>query len=351
VDFLLLKNGTYAIFQQRYKKYPTGWKLMALFIGIDLGGTNIKAGLVDLGRGKVEAVQSIPTYARDGHDAVMVRIADLIEGIITSQGLSKAQVGGVGIGVPGKLDIEKGLTLLLPNFPGNWPNVPLRYFIQARTGLPVFLLNDVRAITLGEWKFGAGRGAETMVCFAVGTGIGGGLVINGQLHLGIGGTAGELGHQTIDMNGPVCGCGNRGCLETFASGPAISAMGIKAVIQGRTTSLGKLVDYDLNKITPELICAAAVQGDAVANEIYTLAGTYIGIAVANMLVSVAPRKVVIGGGVAAAGDLLLNPIRRTIRERVSMMPVDQVEVVPASLGSEAGVMGLASWAALNLGAS
>jgi glucokinase len=187
-----------------------------------------------------------------------------------------------------------------------------------------------------------------MACFAVGTGIGGGLVINGQLHLGIGGTAGELGHMTIDFNGPVCGCGNHGCLEAMASGPAIAAMGLKAVIQGRTTILGSMVNYDLNQITPEIIFEAAKQGDTVANEIYAEAGMYLGVAVANVLISVSPRKVVIAGGVAAAGDLLLEPLRRTIRQRVTMMPVDQVEVVQASLGSEAGVLGVAMWAAHSL---
>jgi glucokinase len=139
-----------------------------------------------------------------------------------------------------------------------------------------------------------------MACFAIGTGVGGGLVINNQLHLGIGGTGGELGHQTIEADGPVCGCGNRGCLEVFASGPAIAAAGAKAVMQGLTTNIGELVDYDLNRITPEVIAEAARQGDRVAQEIYTQAGTYLGIATANVLVSVGPRKVVIAGGVAAA---------------------------------------------------
>lgn len=321
---------------------------MSYYIGIDLGGTNIKAGIVDLDAGSVVAAESTPTLARDGHDAVMARMADLIESSLAAHGLVKTAIGAVGVTAPGVLDLEKGTTLFLPNLPGTWPNVPLRDTIQARTGLPVFLLNDVRAITYGEWKFGAGRGVDTMACFAVGTGIGGGLVINGQLHLGIGGTGGELGHQSIDFNGPECGCGNRGCLEAFASGPAIAAMGIKAVIQGRTTMLGEAVGYDLNKITPELICEVAQKGDAVAKEIYDLAGMYIGVAVANVLVSVGPRKVVIAGGVAAAGDLLLEPIRRTIRQRVTVMPVEQVEVVQASLGSEAGVLGVALWAAENL---
>jgi glucokinase len=318
---------------------------MEIFVGVDLGGTNIKAGIVDIDSGRVLSVKSTPTLAREGHDAVMERMAGLVNDAISAHGLA---VGGVGVTAPGVLDLEKGTTLFLPNLPGTWPDVPLRDFLQHKTGLPVFLLNDVRAITFGEWKFGAGRGAETMACFAVGTGIGGGLVINGQLHLGIGGTAGELGHQTIDFNGPLCGCGNRGCLEAFASGPAIAALGVKAVMQGRTTILGSLVDYDLNKITPQLICEAARQGDAVANEIYAEAGTYLGIGVANVLVSVGPRKVVIGGGVAEAGDLLLEPLRRTIRQRVAVMPVDQVEVVQASLGPEAGVLGVAMWAGLNL---
>ena len=196
--------------------------------------------------------------------------------------------------------------------------------------------------------FGAGRGVDTMACFTIGTGIGGGLVINGKLHLGIGGTGGELGHQTIDFNGPVCGCGNRGCLEAFASGPAIAGMGIKAVIQGMTTSIGKMVDYDLNKITPEVIFEAARQGDPIAKDIYEQAGSYIGVAVANVLVSVGPRKVVIGGGVAAAGDLLLEPIRRTARERVRIIPADQTEIVQAGLGLNAGLLGAAMWAANKL---
>lgn len=315
------------------------------YIGVDLGGTNLRAAFVEPETGTVRALASIPTLAREGHDAVMERIAGLIESVIAAAGVDRADIQGVGIGVPGVLDLDKGMVLFLPNLPGTWPNVPLRATVRQRTGLPVYLLNDVRSITYGEWKFGAGRGAETMACFAIGTGIGGGLVVNGKLHLGIGGTGGELGHQTIDFNGPVCGCGNHGCVEAFASGPAIAAMGAKAVMQGLTTSIGKLVDYDLNKITPEIIAEAARGGDEVAQRIYEEAGTYLGVAVGNVLVSVGPRKVVIGGGVAAAGDLLLDPIRRTVKERVTIMPAALVEIVPATLGANAGIIGVAIWAA------
>ena len=315
------------------------------YVGFDLGGTNLRAGIVNIENGQVSHLLTMPTLAREGHDAVMIRMAELIERVINASGYAKHQIGGIGIGVPGVLDLERGLVLFLPNLPGTWPEVPLRKKIKTYTGLETEIINDVRAITFGEWKFGAGRGVKTMACFAIGTGIGGGLVINGQLHLGIGGTGGELGHQTIDFNGPRCGCGNYGCLEAFASGPAIAAMGMKAVSQGLTTTIGQLVDYDLNAITPGVIADAAAQGDSIAQAILEEAGGYIGIAAANVCVSIGPRKIVIGGGVSRIGDPLIDPIRRTIRERVTVMPVDQVEIVQAQLGDDAGVIGAALWAA------
>jgi glucokinase len=198
-------------------------------------------------------------------------------------------------------------------------------------------------MTLGEWKFGAGRGAD-IACYTLGTGIGGGLVINGRLHLGPSGAAGELGHISVDVNGPHCGCGSRGCIEAFASGPAISAMGMKAVVQGRTTRIADLAGNDLNRITPELICDAAKAGDEVAREIYEFAGMIIGAGVANIVTAVNPRRVVIGGGVAAAGEMILDPIRRSMKERVFLTDANQVEVVPAQLGNTAGLIGAAVWA-------
>jgi len=318
--------------------------VMNKFVGVDLGGTLLKAAIVDIDSGEISGLEQIDTLAREGHTAVIARMARLIQTVIGDSGIPKSQIGGIGIGVPGIVDLEAGIVRFLPNLPGTWPNVPLGPEIAQSVGLPVRLLNDVRSMTLGEWMFGAGQGVDTMACFAIGTGVGGGLVINGKLHLGIGGTGGELGHQIIDYNGPRCGCGNRGCLEVFASGPAIVALGIKAVIQGLTTIIGELVDYDLNRITPKVIYKAAVQGDEIAKEIFDLAGYYIGVAVANTLAAIGPRKVVIGGGVAQAGDLLLEPIRRTVKERVHIMPVDQVEIIPAQLGPNAGLIGAALWA-------
>lgn len=321
---------------------------MKKYIGCDLGGTNLRAAIVDVDAGKVLHQTNIPTRARDGHVAVMQRMADLFLRVIQSAGLRKEDIGGIGIGVPGVLDLEKGETLFLPNLAGTWPRVPLKATIEKLTGLPTAILNDVRSITNGEWCFGAGRGVDTVAVFAIGTGIGGGLVLNGQLHLGIGGTGGELGHTSIDFNGPRCGCGNYGCVEAYASGPAIAAMGLKAVTQGLATKIADLCENDLNRITPELIARAAYEGDETAREIYERAGFALGIAAANVCVAIGPRRIIIAGGVAQAGDLLFAPIRRTLNERVHVMPVDQVEVIQAELADNAGVIGVACWAAEQL---
>jgi glucokinase len=224
----------------------------------------------------------------------------------------------------------------------------LRDEIAARVRLPTFLINDARALTLGEYTFGAGRGVDTIACFGIGTGIGGGLVINGRLHLNLGGTSAELGHTVIDMNGPLCGCGTRGCLEAYASGSDITAMGLKAVVQGLTTRIGEMVDYDLNRITPQVIYEAARAGDAIAKDIYEQTGFYVGVAVSNIIIAVGPQKVVIGGGVSQAGDLLLDPIRRTVTERVNVTSIEQVQIVRAELGPNAGLIGAGVWVSQQL---
>ena len=319
---------------------------MKKYVGCDLGGTNLRAAIVEVdNNSRVLHQMKIPTLAREGHEAVMQRMAELVLETIRSANLNKEDIGGIGIGVPGVLDLEKGETLFLPNLPGTWPHVPLQATITKLTDLPTVLLNDVRSITYGEWRFGAGRGVDTLAVFAIGTGIGGGLVVNGKLHLGIGGTGGELGHTVIDFNGPRCGCGNYGCLEAYASGPAIAAVGMKAVAQGLTTRLGEMCQYDLNRITPELIAQAAQEGDEIAKEIFEKAGFYLGIAAGNVCSAIGPRRIIITGGVAQAGGLLLEPMRRTLRERVTVMPIDQVDIVRSQLGNNAGVTGVACWAA------
>lgn len=320
---------------------------MSIYIGCDLGGTNIKAGLVDLDKGKVLVSESTPTLAHEGPELVMKRMAEFVQALIDRSELRDSDIKALGVSAPGMLDLEKGETVFITNFPGKWPGVPLRDTLQNALGLPVSMLNDVRAITLGEHTFGAGRGVDNMACFAIGTGVGGGLVINGQLVLGMYGMAGELGHQTIDIHGLRCSCGNYGCLETLTTGPAIASMGVRAVQQGMTTVIGELVDYDLNKINAEVIARAANAGDGIAKEIWQTVGSALGTGISNVIVTVAPQRIVISGGVAAAGELLLRPVRETMAKRIFVLPQDEVEIVVGKLGNDAGILGMAQWAQRN----
>lgn len=322
---------------------------MKIFAGCDLGGTNIKAGLVNIESGEVILSDSTPTKARQGSESVMARMADLISGLIKKSNIQKEDIGGVGISAPGVIDLNTNTTKFLPNLYSEWRNVPVGEWMSSRLELEISMLNDVRAITYGEWAFGAGKGVDSIACFAVGTGVGGGLVVNNQLVLGFGGTAGELGHQTVDLNGPQCGCGNYGCIEVFSSGPAIAAEAARGVRQGWSTKIVDLIGNDLNKLTPEVVAKAAEMGDKFALSVWERAGKYLGIGVANVLICVGVKRVVIGGGVGEAGELLLRPIRNEVRNRVFMMPVDQVEIVNAKLGTKAGIVGMAAWSARKKG--
>ncbi|MFW5713954.1 MAG: ROK family protein [Brevefilum sp.] len=322
---------------------------MKVFVGCDLGGTNIKAGLVDMDTGEVLISDSMPTQSRKGPESVLRRMADLIGALIEKSDINKEKIGGLGISAPGVIDLDTNTTLFLPNLYGEWKNIPVGERMSEYLGLEVSMLNDVRAITYGEWAFGAGKEVDSMACFAIGTGVGGGLVVNNQLVLGFGGTAGELGHQTVDLTGPVCGCGNRGCIEVYASGPAIAAMAARGVRQGWSTKIAELIDNDLNKLTPAIVSKAAKMGDEFANEVWQRAGSFLGVGVANILTCVGVKMVVIGGGVAKAGDLLLDPIRKEVEKRVFLMPVEKVEILTAKLGSDAGIVGMAAWSARQQG--
>ena len=313
------------------------------YIGIDLGGTNLRAAIADTDTGQIFHQLKCPTLAAEGQEAVIGRIVGLIRELTQANGYA-GSIKGVGIGVPGTPDIDTGVIQFLPNLPGKWLNVPLRDIVEQQVELPVALINDVRAITLGEWTFGAGRGADTIACLAIGTGIGGGVVVNGQFHLGIGGTAGEFGHHVVEVDGLPCGCGGKGCLELYASGPAIAAMGVKEVMHGHTTRIGELVDHDLNRIDAGVIVQAALEGDPIAQGILQRVGRYLGIAVGNILGVLSPQRVIFGGGVSLAGDLLLKPIIQTVNERVHVIPLQKVEFVLAELGINGGLIGSALWA-------
>jgi glucokinase len=313
-------------------------------IGVDLGGTNLRVAVVDTAVGHVLAYVHGPTQAAEGPLAVIERMEAWIEQAIRESGLARDEIIAIGIGVPGSYDPATNIIHFLPSLPTGWPSVPLGQEIESRVGRPTMLINDARAFVLAEAVFGAGQGADTVVGMTLGTGIGGGVVIGGRLHLGLGDTAGNVGHQIIDFNGPICRCGSRGCLEAYASGPAIVTLGIKAIQEGRTTAIRDLVTGDLNSVTPEVIVQAAELGDAVAREILDEVGFYLGIGIANLVTLFSPDVVVIGGGVSRAGDWLLQPIRETVRQRCHMTPVDRVRILLSALGEESGVVGAALWA-------
>jgi glucokinase len=316
-----------------------------LAIGIDLGGTKIAAAAVDVTTGAVRGRAVIPTDSHDGPDAVLARMVALIERVRETAGLAPAQVGAVGVGVPGPFDQATGQTIFLPNLAGMWRGVRVRDGLRPAGDWPIWLINDARAFVLGEATFGAGRGAATVVGLTIGTGCGGGIAIGGRLHLGLDGTAGEIGHMTIDPHGQPCGCGNRGCLETFVSGPSITTLGIRAALTGVPTLISALAERDLRRITPDLILRAAEAGDETARDILGRAAAALGVGVANLVTVLSPDRVVIGGSVARLGEWLFAPVRAAVRERCRAIPVEKVAIVPAALGGDAGVVGAAVWAA------
>jgi glucokinase len=250
-------------------------------------------------------------------DAVTSQLAEVAVTAVSAGG----PVASVGIGVPGLYDPATGRTRFLVNIPGPWDGHPVAGPVAAAVGVPAFLVNDARAFGLAELRLGAGRGAHSMVGLTLGTGVGGVIAVDGRVHQGHDGTGGELGHQTIDPDGPWCGCGNRGCVEAFARADQI------AILCGTATA--------------EEAVARARAGDERARDGLAQVGRYLGIGIANMVAVVSPDRVVIGGGIAAAGDLLFDPIRAELRRRVFITSLDEVRLVPAELGTLAGAIGAA----------
>jgi glucokinase len=288
-------------------------------LGLDLGATNLKWTLVE---------REGDTWRRLDCGEVRTRTDAGPEGVIDQLGSVGRQaaerwpeVASVGVGVPGLYDPRAGTTRFLVNIPGDWAGRPVAAPLSAILGIPVTLVNDARAFGLAELRLGAGRGASSMVGLTLGTGIGGVIVIDGKVLEGHDGTAGEIGHQTIDPDGPLCNCGNHGCLEAFARADRIAAA--------------------CGAATAEAAVERARAGDVLALEGLRQISRYLGIGIANMVTLISPDRVVIGGGVAAAGELLLEPIRAEIRTRVHMTELQEVVLVRAELGIWAGSIGAA----------
>jgi glucokinase len=288
-------------------------------LGLDLGATSIKWAVVERLANDWRAIDrgKEPTVGEDGAEAVVARMAKLA----VAARERHADLASIGVGLPGLYDTEAGTARFIPNLPGAWPGQPVARPIEAVASLPVALTNDARAFGLAELRLGAGRGASTMIGLALGTGVGGVVAVNGAVHQGHDGTAGELGHQTLHPDGPPCTCGNRGCLEAYARADRIAAA--------------------CGTATVEEAARAAAAGDDRARVGMRTVGGWLGIGVANMVVALTPDRVVIGGGVSAAGDVLLAPIREELARRVFVTDLAQVRVVAAELGTWAGAIGAA----------
>ena len=308
-----------------------------LFIGIDLGATKISTALVDAG-GTIIARDYRETRAAEGQEAVIERMVDAAHQVMGEAGLAPAQVTAVGIGSPGPIDSRTGVLTAPPNLPG-WKDVPLRQLIEEALGIAAFLENDANAAALGEHRFGAGQGVQNMIYVTVSTGIGGGLILNGQLYSGTTGAAGEIGHITVLPWGPYCGCGNRGCLEALASGTAIAREGRELVRRGVPTLIAELAEGHTERVTARLVAGAAHRGDIEAREILAEAMVYLGVGMANLVNLFNPELIVIGGGLTNLGEELFGPVRRAIERRAFPAAARAVKVVPAELGDDVGVLG------------
>jgi glucokinase len=307
-------------------------------VGIDLGGTNIVAGTVAEDGSEVLGLVSQPTLPDQGADAVIGRIVKLARASI-AQARGK-EIAGVGIGSPGPLDTKTGVVLLTPNL--GWVNMPLRDRVADGLGLPTTLDNDANCAIFGEWWRGAARGSDHVVGLTIGTGIGGGIVLGGQIYRGVSDIAGEFGHMTIDANGRRCKCGNDGCLEAYASGPAIAARAVEGIEAGAQTALPEYVAGDLSRITAQVVYEAAHDGDAYALEMVRDTARLLGAGVASIVNIFNPEVVVICGGVTLAGDKLFGPLRSEVQRRAFKPAWEACRIVPGVLTGTAGVYGAAA---------
>jgi len=298
-----------------------------------LGITEIDAAIIDL-RGNILAQHSLPTRREEGQASVLHRMKGLANQLL--QEIERDKIIGLGIGVPGLVDHPSGVNLFSPNL--GWRDVPIREIFQNEFALPVVVENNARAMALGEGWYGIARGHENFVWIHVGTGVGAGIVLNGELYRGDAGSAGEIGHTTVDPHGPLCQCGNRGCLEVLCSGPSIARRAIEALTKG-TPSV--LTQHNGN-LQAEMVSAAASAGDELAKRILHEAGVWLGTGIANLSETLNVSLVILGGGVIKAGEPFLHAVLEAANSRLRTMPLYQPDIRVSALEPNAGAIGAAT---------
>ena len=336
----LLENGV--ILEAESRAIPNGRPPVVLEINpkrglvaaVDMGATHINIALADFSA-KIISEKYLPFDIKQGPRACLAEVSRNLYELFHESGVNLSQLMAVGVGVPGPVSTDAGMVVSPPIMPG-WDGYAIRETLKKEWGCPVSLNNDAELGALGEWAYGAGRGERNLAFIKVGSGIGAGLIINQQIYGGTTGSAGEIGHLTIDENGPLCSCGNHGCMEAFAGGHAIALQAKKLVESGKRTLLSNIPIEDL---TAQEVAKAARLGDLPSQEIIRRAGTFIGIAIAGLVNLFNPGAVIIGGGVAQAGDLLTTPIRQAVRERSLRASEQSVHITTAMLGQRSSLMG------------
>jgi len=309
-------------------------------LAVDLGGTKILAALIH--NGKILNKYYVPANGSEGPQAVINRIFESIDRVLAQACLSLSRIRGISIAAAGAIDAKNGIITLSPSLPG-WRNIPLVKMVREKYPVDIFIIHDANASALGEHSYGAGRGTRDMIFLTVSTGIGGGIIINNKQYDGAAGAAGEIGHMTIDINGPKCNCGSNGCLEAMASGTAMAAAAKSRLLSGEKSRLMEMVNGSIEAVTAKEIGAAAAEGDRLSIEVINRTAIYLGVGLANLVNIFNPEMLVIGGGVSNLGELLLAPARKVVLERAFAFPAQMCKIVRAELGDDSGVVGAAVW--------
>ena len=308
-------------------------------VGVDLGGTNVRAAVIDRVSEQIVARgENISSRGMDGPELTAMQIALAARTAMEKAGASPEQVLGVGVAVPGHVKAKEGLVKWAPNFKDQWKDVPISALIEQHLGLPVKIGNDANLAALGEFRFGAGRAVRHLVMVTLGTGIGGGIIVDGKLLDGADGGAGEIGHMVVNPGGRG-GNSAFGSVEGETQRDAIIERAARKIQEGYQTTLGERVDYNRFALTPAIIAEEAQKGDAIALEVFEETGYYLGLCVTNLIDLLNPEMVVIGGGIAQAGDIILDPIRRTVTATAIRSLAKTCRIVPAELGDNAGIFG------------
>ena len=309
---------------------------MRYYAGVDLGGTNTKIGILDID-GNIFKSSIIKTFSDRGVDDTLNRIWETIRNLVQELDIDIKNLSGIGIGIPGPVK-DQSIVKFFANFP--WEkNINVKELMEKISGLETKLDNDVNIIAMGEAKYGAAKGSSSSVTIALGTGIGGGIYINGSLISGFSGAGGEIGHIKLEKDGKLCGCGQRGCFEAYASATGMIREAVSRLAVNKNNLLYELIDRKIDKLEAKDIFDAAKQGDSFSLDIIEYKTEYLAMGIGNILNILNPEVIVIGGGVALAGDILFNPLKEKLKKYVLPVALEDLKIVPGVLGNEAGIKG------------